>query len=332
MRRAAGFSLIELLMAVLIAGIVAAIAIPVFNGQRDGAKDHAAQQDLERGYRTLRHVQIDEALPASGLAAKLGAAEPTGTFADGTAFTAGQVNVERVSATRATLRTKSRSGAEMLLATDTDTGETVRARSKPNTSLQPLSNLIPNPSMEIDTATWGLQVAPGQTGTLTRTSAWSAAGSYSILLSVDTPAASGSPFDVYALRPTRVSITAGAKYTCQAKVKVLADTGSGAACWLWFYDSGGAYITGSVSAFPGVGSKTVFTTATAPANATSFRTAVGWWQANPTQTAQMYIDAASVTATDRALAYFDGDTPGASWTGTAHNSASTGYPDDSVLG
>ena len=120
-----GFTLIELLVVVIIIGLLAAIAIPAFLGQRDKANDAAAKSLVRNAATAIEAAYADTQDYATITAAAAEKIEPNIDFDGGGGLAASDAVAVVFAATGYTLTSKSKSGVTYTLTKNTTATPTV---------------------------------------------------------------------------------------------------------------------------------------------------------------------------------------------------------------
>jgi hypothetical protein len=192
------------------------------------------------------------------------------------------------------------------------------------------TNLVPNPSFELDTANWQLESGGGiPTSGSGRVALYPASGSYSMKV-ITTAAVAGSYFRINWPPASRIPVTAGVAYSFRASAYVEASSPTSymAPQIDWYNSSGVASTSGGVGTAPGATGRLDLSMANvvAPAGAVfAAPNCVNWvGSSTGTGTISHYLDAVLFAASSVVPPYFDGSTPGAQyqWTGTPGSSTS----------
>lgn len=109
--RSAGFTLIELLIVVLILGVLAAIALPAYLGQRKRAENGAAQALVRAAQTSMETFYADNQSFAPATPVLMAAIEPVISWQTGPALaTSQQVRISGLATNTYTVETQSASG------------------------------------------------------------------------------------------------------------------------------------------------------------------------------------------------------------------------------
>lgn len=317
-----GFTIVELLIVVVVIAILAAITIVSYNGIANRAKESAALSASSQAYKKMKSYAVlnNEAAPSS-------AAQAGVTNSDGTTYQ------YSTSGTDGFCLTATKDGKSSYVASNyVYNGGTVLEQSTATLGACPghgvsggavVRNLVPNPSFEVGTYGWGFSSA-----NMTTSTTWASVGARSLrITNAGTTNAGDFRVAGAALNVIPAGLEVGKTYTISARLNMpAAPTGGfsrspGVLVWI---STNGTTWTEYFGPKPpaAAGTYTVSHTVTIPSDATGV--IFGFGAASSTASQSFYYDSIMVTEGTTQYTYGDGTSPNWVWTGTPHESISTG--------
>lgn len=294
-----GFTIVELLIVVVVIAILAAITIVSYNGISNRAKNSAAASSAEQAAKKVMAYAITNADQFPATLAEAGISDGSATY---------QYRVDNSANPKTFCLTSTTSNVSYFVSNAALSPSVGACAGHGANGATVVTNIVTNPSVEISTAGWG----GGNGGaSVTTSSARAFSGTQSLLWQAPpTPVAdSGAQYPLS-------SLTVGQIYTASAYVFQIGTVGSGLVI--------GAYQGGWTRSTPvlttGTWTRISVTFTATQINAILF---VGSVNA-PTSSSQFSVDALQVVTGSSNSPYADGSSPGWAWTGSPHNSTSTG--------
>lgn len=189
------------------------------------------------------------------------------------------------------------------------------------------TNVIPNPSFEVGLTGWISGTATGDFGLtsgLSRVTSWAVAGEYSAYLKL-TKAATVTASTWKVTTPEGKEgfpVVVGTTYSLRAAINILDAPGTGIRAEIrWFKADGTVLSTTEGANVTALGEGRVIASGKAPAEAAFASCRIIAASSTSGDVVEFEIDAVQFEAQTAPTPYFDGDTPGCTWTGSPHASS-----------